>query len=145
MMNWLRQTFGRRRLYSDLSREIQEHLDEKAEELMAAGMSREEAIAAARREFGNALLVEERSREVWRWPGVDTILAEIKYALRSLRRSPGFTITVIFILALAIGANTAVFSVVDALLLRPLPYPEPDRLAAIETHITNGRSSGDNV
>ncbi len=145
MMNWLRQTFGRRRLYSDLSREIQEHLDEKAEELMAAGMSREEAMAAARREFGNALLVEERSREVWRWPGVDTILAEIKYALRSLRRSPGFTITVIFILALAIGANTAVFSVVDALLLRPLPYPEPDRLAAIETHITNGRSSGDNV
>ncbi len=66
-MKWINQLFSRRRLYSDLSQEIREHLKEKIDELMASGMSREEATHAARREFGNATLIEERGREVWRW------------------------------------------------------------------------------
>jgi predicted permease len=144
-MNWLQQIFRRSRLYSDLSEEMQEHLEEKTGELMTGGMSKEEAITAARREFGNALLLEERSRKVWRWPGVDTIFSEVKYAIRGLRRSLGFTLTVTSILALAIGVNTAVFSIVDALLLRPLPYPEPDRLAGIVTHVSAGNESGEHL
>ena len=67
-MNWIKQLFSRRRLYSDLSTEIREHLDEKVEELVADGMSREDATRAARREFGNVTLLEQRSREVWQWP-----------------------------------------------------------------------------
>ena len=67
-MGWIKQLFSRRQMYGDLSEEIQEHLDEKIEELVASGMSRKEAAAAARREFGNVTLVQENSREIWRWP-----------------------------------------------------------------------------
>ena len=141
-MNFFKQIFARHRLHQDLSDEISQHIEEKTEELMAAGMSREEAAAAARREFGNVLLQEERSREVWRWPALDTLFLEFKHALRSLRRSPGFTLTVIFTLTLAIGVNTAVFSIVDALLLRPLPFPEPGRLASVVTNVTTDSGSG---
>lgn len=141
-MNWFKQIFARHRIHQDLADEIREHIEEKIEELIAAGMSKEEAETVARREFGNPLLQEERSREVWRWPGFDTLFMEFKYALRYLRRSPGFTITVLFTLMLAIGVNTAVFSIVDALMLRPLPYPEPNRLASVVTNITGEAGSG---
>src|SRR5579864_3860715 len=73
-MSWLIQLFSRRRLYKDLSEEIQEHLEEKIEELVAGGMSRKEAAAAARRAFGNVTLTEENSRNVWRWPSVEELL-----------------------------------------------------------------------
>lgn len=130
-MNWLQQLVSRRREYRDVSDEIAEHLQEKVEELMSGGMPRQEAEAAARRQFGNALLLEERSREVWRWATIDSILRDLKYALRQLRRNPGFTVTVLLTLSFAIGANTAVFTMVNALLLRPLPYSEPERLASL--------------
>jgi predicted permease len=133
-MNWIKQLFTRRRLYRDLSEEMNEHLQEKIEELAASGMSGEEARAAARREFGNLTLLEERGRQIWRWQLIENILTDANYALRQLRRNPGFTLTVILTLMLAIGVNTAVFSVVEALLLRPLPYPEPERLAALVAH-----------
>jgi hypothetical protein len=133
-MNWIKQLFTRRRLYRDLSEEMNEHLQEKIEELAARGMSREEAGAAAHREFGNLTLLEERGRQVWRWQSIENIFTDANYALRQLRRNPGFTLTVILTLMLAIGVNTAVFSVVEALLLRPLPYPEPERLAALVAH-----------
>lgn len=143
-MGWFKQIFRRKHLYSDLSEEIQEHLEEKTEELVAAGMSRKEAVAAARREFGNTLLLEERSREVWRWPALDTILAELRYGIRQLRKAPGFTAVCLLILALGIGANTAIFSFVDALFFRPLPYPHPERLGALIAHkgatLDSGRS-----
>jgi predicted permease len=130
-MNWLKQLVSRRRQYRDLSEEMAEHLQEKVEELMSAGMSREDASAAARRQFGNALLLEERSREVWQWAVFDAIFRDLQYALRQLRRNPGFTFTVLLTLSVAIGANTAIFSMVDALLLRPLPYSQPERLASL--------------
>ena len=121
-MHWLKQMFSRRRLSADLSEEMQQHLEEKIEALIAGGMPREEAVHAARRAFGNATLIEQRSREVWMWPLLESIWADIKFALRQLRKSPGFALTAILTLALWIGGMTAVFSVVESVLLRPCRF-----------------------
>jgi predicted permease len=130
-MQWLTQLFSRRRRYDDLSSSIHEHIEERAEELMEEGMPREEAERAARREFGNVTLIEEQSREVWQWRRLEAIAANLKFALRRLRKSPGFAVTVLLTLAIGIGANTAVFTVLNSVLFKPLPYPESDRLVAL--------------
>jgi len=83
-MRWLAEFFSRRRRYQDISISIQEHLAERTEELMADGLSRKQAEHAARREFGNVTLLEERSREVWQWPAIESILADLKFAFRRL-------------------------------------------------------------
>jgi predicted permease len=127
-VNWFRQRFSRRRRYHELSQSIREHLDETIEELMDNGISREEAARSARRQFGNVALLEERGREVWQWPAMESIWVDVKFALRQLRRSPGFTIVSLLTLALGIGANTAVYSIIQAVLLHPLPYHEGNRL-----------------
>src|SRR5882757_7034664 len=127
-MKLLMQLFSRRQLYGDLTEEIREHLDEKVEELVAGGMSRKEATAAARRAFGNVTLTEEDSRNVWRWPSVDELLADVRYGLRALRRNPMFTVVALLTIAIGIGANTAVFSVVNSVLLKPLNYPSAEQL-----------------
>lgn len=130
-MNRLRQLFSRRQACRALSEEIQAHLDEKVEELVAEGMSREEAIFSARREFGNVGLIEEDCREVWAWPSAENLLFDIRYGLRSLRRSPLFAVVALLTIAIGIAANAAVFSVVNSVLLKPLNYPRAGELVAL--------------
>jgi putative ABC transport system permease protein len=127
-MNFLSQLLSRRRMEEDLSQEIRAHLEEKIEELVEDGMPREEAMYAARREFGNVALIEERGRETWGFPRLESILADFRYGFRMLRKHKGFAALAIVMLALGIGANTAIFSVINTVLLRPLPYPRADRL-----------------
>ena len=139
-MSWFTRLFSgifwrRRNLYSDLAEEMREHLEEKTEQLMREGMSREEAEHTARRAFGNATLVEERSREVWQWPRLESIWADAKFAVRQLAKSPAFAATSVLTLALGIGANTGIFTLTHALLLKSLPIPEPDRLVRIALDI----------
>ncbi len=126
-MRW----FSRSKAYDDLAEEIRQHLDERVAALMAEGMNREEAEHAARREFGNVTLLEERGREAWRWPGVDFLWQDVRYGLRQIVRYRGFTLMAVLTLALGIGANTAIFTLIDSILLRPLPYPQQDRLVSV--------------
>ena len=130
-MNRLRQLFSRRRLYEDLSHEMQQHLEEKVEELVAAGMPRAEAAAAARRQFGNVTIMEEDSRTVWRWLSLENFLADVRYGLRMLRHNPVFTTVALLTIAIGIGANAAVFSVVNSVLLKPLNYPKSEELVSL--------------
>ena len=130
-MNWLKQLFARRRLYRELSEEIQAHLDEKVEELVADGMPREEAMQSARREFGNVGLIEENSREVWTWPSVEEFFFNVRYGLRGLRRNPVFTTVALLTVAIGIAANAAVFTVVNSVLLKPLNYPKAEELVSL--------------
>ena len=127
-MTWLKQIMTRQRIFSDLSDEIAEHLAEKTEALVAGGMSREEAEYRAKREFGNVIRIEERGREAWMWPVAERLWADTRFAFRQLARNYGFAITTILTLALGIGATTAIFSLVNTVLLRPLPFPDQDRL-----------------
>src|ERR1017187_1018102 len=130
-MDWIPQIFRRRKIYDDLADEMRLHIEERAEQLMGEGMSVKEAERQARVAFGNPALLEERSREVWQWPTLESILADMRFALRLLRKSPGFTIAAVFTLMLAIGANAVVFGVLNALILRPVNVPDAQSLHAI--------------
>ena len=130
-MNWLPGVFRRGTVYGDLAEEMRLHLEERTEQFIREGLSRNEAEQAARRSFGNATLLEERSREVWRLPWLESIGTDLKLVFRRLGKSPGFAATVILTLAIGIGANTAVFSVLNSVLFKPLPYPKPDQLVAV--------------
>jgi predicted permease len=131
-MNWIPQMFRRRKFYADLSEEIRLHIEERTEQLVREGMSAEEAAQAAKRAFGNHMLLEERSREVWQWPTVESIGADLWYAARQLRGSPGFALIAVTTLALAIGANGLVFGVLNALILRPLNVPQAESLFLVQ-------------
>ena len=131
-MSWLSRIFGRRHLYDDLAEEVREHIEEKTEQLMRLeNLSRADARHAALRAFGNPTLVETRSREVWQWSRPESVITDLNLAFRRLRKSPAFAATVLLTLAIGIGANTAVFSVVNSVLLKPLPYPDGDRLVSL--------------
>ncbi len=130
-MMWLKQLFSRRRLYNDLSEEIQSHLDEKINELVATGMPRKEATAAARREFGNVTLTEEDSRTVWQWPSIEDFFMDVRFGARMLRKNPGFAAVAIVTLALGIAVNTTIFSAVNGWMLRPPTIKDPGRVVVI--------------
>ncbi|HEX4163838.1 MAG TPA: ABC transporter permease [Bryobacteraceae bacterium] len=131
-MNWIPNIFRRGKPYDDLSEEIRLHIEERAEQLIREGASVEEAQRKARVAFGNRTVLEERSREVWRWPTLESIWADVRFALRQLRKSPSFTITAVLMLMLAIGANAVVFGVLNAFILRPLNVPEAESLFIIQ-------------
>jgi hypothetical protein len=131
-MRWFERLFRRQHPYDELAEELREHIEEKTEQLMRLeNLPRDEARQVALRAFGNVALLETRSREVWQWSMLESVLADLRLTLRRLRKAPGFAATVLLTLAIGIGANTAVFSVINSVLLKPLPYPDSDRLVAL--------------
>lgn len=131
-----RALFRRAELDADMAEEMQAHLERRTEANIAAGMSPDEARYAAQRQFGGVEQIKEIAREQRGWTGLETALRDLSFALRQLRKTPGFTVIAVLIVAIGIGAATTMFSVVNALVLRPFPLPEADRLAVIyETNL----------
>ena len=134
MRKWLgrlRNAIRPGRLDRDLESELRFHFIERIEELQEAGMSAEAAGRLARQQFGNYTAQVERTRDMDVAEGMDAMLRHVRLALRSLAKSPAFSITVVLTLALGIGANSAVFSAINSVLLRPLPFPNSDRIVTI--------------
>src|SRR5437867_3745159 len=136
---WYKALLRRRRRESDFAAEVRAHIALEADRFRSEGLSDAEAEAAARRAFGNVAAAEERFYETRRWHWWEAARKDLQYAVRALARNPTFTISAILTLALGIGANTAIFSVVDAALLRPLPYPDADRIVLVYGRTSDGQ------
>src|SRR5579872_6939466 len=129
---------------ADLDDELAFHLDMRASQIESEGVDHEAARRAAQRQFGNITAVREHMREMWGFPSVEALGRDIRYGVRTLGRAPTFAIVAVLTIALGVGANTAVFSVADAVLLRPLPFPHADRLVRVYS-IVGGSPIGPSV
>ena len=135
----LRAVSRTRRIDTDLRAEMDAHLQMEAEANLERGMTASKALEVARRSFGNQTIIRESSRESWTFSGLETVLQDLRYGIRAIRRSPAFAFTAVSIIALGIGATTAAFTLLDHVLLRPLPFAQPDRLVMLyETQPANG-------
>src|SRR5271170_8385298 len=134
--------FRRNRAASRLDDELRFHIEQQIAENVAAGMSPEEARYAAMRAFGNPAALRDQARDTWNWSGVESVLRDARIGLRTLRRAPGFALSAIGIMALGIGANVALFTVVRSVLLKPLSYPDPDRLITVYEHVNDKEHTG---
>src|SRR5215813_1161675 len=133
-MSWLRRVrnaLRSERMSREFDREMAFHIEERAEELRASGLSRDEAVRAARRQFGNPTSLRERTRDADIAAWLDSFIGDLRYALRALRRSPAFAMTAVASLALGIGATTAIYTLIDVVVLRSLPVPHPEELVQV--------------
>jgi len=128
-----------------LNEELLFHLEQQTAEYVAAGMNPEEARCRALREFGNPALLREQTRATWSWNWLELMVRDIRIGVRTLARTPGFTAIAVLVMALGIGANVALFTVVHSVLLKPLPFNEPDRLVALFEHSNDGEFAFNSV
>ncbi|MGC4050468.1 MAG: ABC transporter permease [Paludibaculum sp.] len=140
LQGWLT---GRGAISGDLAEEIQTHLEMDAADREERGLSREEARQEAQRRFGNPVRVAEKARDSWGFPSLESLAQDVRYALRAMRRTPALTLVIVITLALGIGVNTAIFSVLNTVVLKPLPYPGGERIVWLGE--STGKASGISV
>ena len=146
LKNWVytiplrvRSLFGRNRLNAELDEELRDHIDRQMEANVARGMSESEARFAALRAFGNPAALREQTHSTWSWSGLELLVHDVRLGVRTLVRTPGFASIAILVMALGIGANVALFSIVRSILLKPLPYNDPGRLVRLYEQSAGGK------